>query len=254
MKRCPKCRRRYIDHSVNFCLDDGSPLLTEPDSDPTLVSPTLAAPGIPYWTGTRANPPQAPKSPNRWILPTVIILFAGMVGGGAVAFLYRINRWDSSNASNTAKASPTSPAKLLPTLEQDQSNLPNSDLAPLRTPSISGEWHIVNTIERTSYPRYANLQVGFHIIITQRGNKFTAEGEKDTENGREMDAAERTPIHITGSIEQDVVRATFVEEGLRRMTSGSFTWTIAAGAGQLRGTFVSSAAWSSGPSMATREK
>src|SRR5687768_4529638 len=30
MKRCPECRRDYSDETLNFCLDDGSPLLDGP--------------------------------------------------------------------------------------------------------------------------------------------------------------------------------------------------------------------------------
>jgi hypothetical protein len=113
---------------------------------------------------------------------------------------------------------------------------------------------MVNTIETTSYPPYANLRLGYRITISQTGTELTAEGEKLSENGRNMEESERTPIHVTGSVDQDGVRATFVEEGLRRKTTGRFVWTIAADGNHLRGTFVSSAAKSSGSSVATREK
>src|SRR5688572_7681758 len=32
MKRCPECRRDYTDETLNFCLDDGSPLLDGPST------------------------------------------------------------------------------------------------------------------------------------------------------------------------------------------------------------------------------
>jgi len=32
MKRCPECRRDYFDDTLNFCLDDGTPLLAGPAS------------------------------------------------------------------------------------------------------------------------------------------------------------------------------------------------------------------------------
>src|SRR5262245_43432154 len=32
MKRCPECRRDYTDETLNFCLDDGAPLLDGPAS------------------------------------------------------------------------------------------------------------------------------------------------------------------------------------------------------------------------------
>jgi hypothetical protein len=39
MKRCPTCQRRYADETLNFCLEDGSPLITEraPSLDETLT-------------------------------------------------------------------------------------------------------------------------------------------------------------------------------------------------------------------------
>ncbi|MFS8086186.1 MAG: hypothetical protein ACMG6H_11205 [Acidobacteriota bacterium] len=120
--------------------------------------------------------------------------------------------------------------------------------------NLTGEWNMVNTIETTSYPAYANLRLGYRITITQTGTEFTADGEKVSEGGRSMAAEERTPIHVSGSIDQGAVRATFVEEGLRRKTSGTFVWTIAAGGNQLRGTFASTAAKSSGSSIATRQR
>jgi hypothetical protein len=43
MKRCPTCKRKFED-SITYCLDDGSPLVTEsrPDSDATLVNPSTS--------------------------------------------------------------------------------------------------------------------------------------------------------------------------------------------------------------------
>jgi cytoskeletal protein RodZ len=250
MKRCPQCRRRYSDDSLNFCLDDGSTLLAQPDSEPTLISPTLAAPPA----RITASPSQSSTSSHRWVLLLVIVLLAVMLGGGAVALLYRINKWDSPNDERTSKTSPATPEIKPSESAPDKWNRPSPTPAPTRAPNLSGEWNMVNTIETTSFPQYANLRLGYHLVISQTGTEFTAEGEKLSENGRPMDESERTPIHVTGSVDQDGVRATFVEEGIRRKTSGRFVWTITADGNHLRGTFVSSAAKSSGSSIATREK
>lgn len=42
MKRCPTCQRTFEDDSLTYCLDDGTPLVSEAssDSEPTLVSPS----------------------------------------------------------------------------------------------------------------------------------------------------------------------------------------------------------------------
>ncbi|HMH43764.1 MAG TPA: hypothetical protein VK557_09795 [Pyrinomonadaceae bacterium] len=111
----------------------------------------------------------------------------------------------------------------------------------------------MNTIERTSYPAYANLRLGYHLVIKQTGSDFTGEGEKVTENGRQMADYERTPIHVNGSVSGNHVSATFVEEGLRRTTSGKFEWSLTTD-DQLRGTFTSMAAKSDGSSIATRQR
>jgi hypothetical protein len=250
MKRCPKCRRRYSDESLNFCLDDGVPLVAEPDSDPTLISPTMARPTAP---STRFSPARASQSSHRWILLAAVILLAVMLGGGAVALFYRINNRDSLTDGNNARSSPDNSAAK--SLNQEPVKSPQRiEATPAQAPNLSGEWNMVNTIERTSYPAYANLRIGYHLVITQTGAELTGAGEKITENGRSMADFERTPIHLTGSVDQNSVSATFVEEGQRRSTNGRLAWTLASGGNQLRGTFSSTAAKSSGSSVATRER
>jgi hypothetical protein len=252
MKRCPSCRRRYSDDSLNFCLDDGSTLFAEPDSDPTLISPTVAAPLTP--ARITSSPSQSSTSSPRWALLAFIILLAVMLGGGAVALLYRIKKWDSPKDERTSTTSPAMPETKPSESASDKSNRPSPTPALAKVRNLSGEWNMVNTIERTSYPAYTNLRIGYHLVITQTGNEFTADGEKVSESGRLMADYERTPIHLTGSVDQSGASATFVEEGLRRKTTGRFEWTLTTDSSQLRGTFTSTAAKSSGPSVATREK
>src|SRR3981081_505212 len=110
MKRCPKCRRRYSDESLNFCLDDGSPLVVEPDSDPTLISPMVPSRPTAPSTATSAHPAPSAQSSTRWILLAAVILLAVVLGGGSVALLYRLNRWDSPSDGNTSKTLPVNSA------------------------------------------------------------------------------------------------------------------------------------------------
>jgi hypothetical protein len=247
MKRCPKCRRRFSDDSLNFCLDDGSPLLAQPDSEQTLISPTIAAPSsYPQFQPT-SNQATPTRSSYRWILFAFIVLLAVMLGGAAVAFLYRVNQWD---AKTKEQATPSvKPSEATP----NKSNRPTPEPSIQARPNLSGEWNVMNTIEKTSVPTYANLRLGYHLVIKQTGSDFTGEGEKVTENGRQMADYERTPIHVNGSVSGNHVSATFVEEGLRRTTSGRFEWSLTTD-DQLRGTFASMAAKSSGSSAATRQR
>jgi hypothetical protein len=77
MKRCPTCNRSYPDDSLNFCLDDGSPLQASYDPEATLVmsqpKEVVAEPHIKK-TGT------APKY-------VIVVLLALLLGGGIVSLL-----------------------------------------------------------------------------------------------------------------------------------------------------------------------
>ena len=119
--------------------------------------------------------------------------------------------------------------------------------------NLTGEWTIVNTVEKTAYRQFDNLEIGFRLVINQTGKEFTAKGEKISENGRTLVAGARTPIQVSGSINGDKVVASFVENGAMRKTNGRFVWRIQSAGGGLTGTFMSTAAKSSGKSSATKE-
>ena len=113
---------------------------------------------------------------------------------------------------------------------------------------LTGEWHVVNTVQKTAYKSFGNMKVGFRLKINQHGKEFSGNGEKFSENGQTLPAASRTPIHVNGSIDGDKVVATFVEDGSMRKSNGRFVWKLQNGGNQLAGTFVSTAANSSGRS------
>jgi hypothetical protein len=116
---------------------------------------------------------------------------------------------------------------------------------------LTGKWNVVNTIQKTSYGSYNNLQIGFNLSIEQSGKGFTGRGEKVSENGRSLPAGSRTPIQVKGSIIGDRVEATFYEQGSARKTNGRFVWRINK-TGGLTGTFITNAAHSSGKSTARK--
>ncbi len=249
MKRCLQCRRRYSDDSLNFCLDDGSPLSAEPDSEPTLVSPPATIPFAPRATAVPSTPVVSAAAPFRWGLMAGVVLIALLLGGGAVALFFQFN--NSGSQSEGARSETPGTNAPTPALKSPS---PNQEPTPAPAPNLSGEWRVTNTIENTSYPAYTNLRIGYRLVIKQSGNEFTAEGEKSTENGRSMEDSERTPLTATGSVDQNSVTADFVEEGIRRRTTGRFVWTLSADGNTLHGTFTSTAAKSSGSSVATRER
>src|ERR1044072_8376314 len=71
MKRCPTCNRTYTDASLNFCLEDGTPLTNDsPGADPnaTIRYPSARDTAEPppteiYRPATARPPPPAPPPP-----------------------------------------------------------------------------------------------------------------------------------------------------------------------------------------------
>jgi len=130
------------------------------------------------------------------------------------------------------------------------------DASAARDPNVqdlSGEWKVINTVQKTAYKSFGNMELGFRLRIEQTGKDLTARGEKVSENGRNLPAASRTPIRVNGSIQGDKVVATFVEDGTTRRTNGRFIWKLQGENAALSGTFVSAAANSSGKSAAIRQ-
>lgn len=133
MKRCPSCNRSYTDASLNFCLEDGTPLVADappasdpnatlhyptprdtsepppteiyrPDSPiinpspvPTSARPIPTSPPPPQWSPT---PTVAPKKSNAiwWILGGVAAL--GVIGVGLVIMIIALASIGNTNNSN----------------------------------------------------------------------------------------------------------------------------------------------------------
>jgi hypothetical protein len=139
------------------------------------------------------------------------------------------------------------------TTEQPASNdSPAPGDQPVAAQDLSGKWSVVNTVQKTSYRSFQNLSISFDLSISQNGKSFTGKGQKVSENGRTLPADSRTPIEVKGSINGNRVEATFFEAGTMRKTNGRFVWQIDKRGG-LNGTFVSTAANTSGKSAAKRE-
>ena len=166
-----------------------------------------------------------------------------LIAVGFLALLYIFRDRSVPPLSETTAVQPTSSPPVVDQANQDGQSAPQD---------LTGKWNVVNTVERTSYSSYKNMQIGFQVSINQNGKGFTGTGEKVSENGRSLPAGSRTPINVKGSIDGDRVEATFSEEGGTRRTNGRFVWTIDK-AGGLTGTFSSNAARASGKSTAKKE-
>jgi Domain of unknown function (DUF4440) len=124
MKRCPSCQRTYEDDTQTYCMNDGTPLVSEgapPSLDKTMMAGSMGAPppispqsqlgapqgewATPSWSPTPTwsqpgvgTPPKKSKLP--WILAGLAVVLIGLVGiGGAAAyFLLRKTSDESSNS------------------------------------------------------------------------------------------------------------------------------------------------------------
>lgn len=121
-----------------------------------------------------------------------------------------------------------------------------------RSLEVAGEWHLINTIESTTYSPFLGLEVGYRVFIEQDGNRLEGRGEKVWEDGAEVPYTARTPISLTGVVKGDSITATCREEGARRATTCRFNWVAVGGGEELRGTFTSTAANARGTSVARK--
>ncbi len=117
---------------------------------------------------------------------------------------------------------------------------------------LSGWWEMTNRIDSTNYASFKGLRLGYRVQLEQDGNRITGRGQKWAEDGRTLPASARTPIRVTGSIDGGKITLQFTEQGAKRSTSGGFTWTLSADRTELRGSFWSTAAGTSGKSTAVR--
>lgn len=182
-----------------------------------------------------------PLTRSRFLPALFVLLVTVLVAAAAVVLLNRLRKPDS-----TALAVQTAPPDGTQPTQQ-----PETQTTPA-VPDLTGNWTVINTVEQTAYEPYRNMEIGFNVAINQAGRDFTGTGEKISENGRSLPAAGRTPIQVKGTIDGDKIQATFSENGAARKTNGRFVWLIDRGNGGLTGTFISTAARTSGKSAAKK--
>jgi hypothetical protein len=120
MKRCPSCNRSYTDASLNFCLEDGTPLINEaaPGGDPNATVrydirdtnppkteiypsfPPASSPPIPQSQPPASRPPVPAAKPSPWAPPPASVpgviprkksnAILWIVGGGAIVGIIAI--------------------------------------------------------------------------------------------------------------------------------------------------------------------
>jgi len=210
----------------------------------------------------RDEPPRVPLvSSSGFRLPAALaVLLILIVAVLAIALAYRARQQNESSSVASAAHTTTpnqtstpsdtsSPADVQQVAKDD---VAKSDHETARATDLSGNWTIINTVEKTSYQSFKNMQVGFNLAINQSGKQFTGRGEKISENGRTLPDASRTPITVKGSIDGNKVEASFSEQGEARKSTGHFVWRIDKRGG-LNGRFNSTAARASGKSAAKKQ-
>jgi len=198
--------------------------------------------------------------PAFFSLPRLAVCLVLLIGlaVGAVALRARFKAHQSSApVATVVESQPIPVTEPQPEVKQVAPEVKQVTAEPeqrvARVQDLTGEWRVINTVQTTAYKSFDNMKVGFRLKINQQGKEFTGKGEKFSENGQTLSAANRTPIHVTGSIDGDKVVATFVEDGRMRRTNGRFVWKLKNRGDELAGTFVSTAANSSGRSAVTKQ-
>lgn len=177
MKICPKCNQTYSDASLNFCLNDGSPLSAANESQPTvLVTPPRPTAGnqqfgapsqAPQWNIPN-QPAQAPRPKSKawiWVLGIVgaVVL---LCGGGFAALIalvpdtleadnsnYSNKTVNSGNASNNTSKTPST------VLKDDLSSWKPSNQALGETNYSDGE-----------FTMSSNLEGYYYVLVTPKTN------------------------------------------------------------------------------------
>jgi penicillin-binding protein 1A len=120
------------------------------------------------------------------------------------------------------------------------------------TADLSGWWEMTNTIQSTNYESYKGLRLSYRVQLEQEGDRIVGRGQKWSEDGHSLSSSARTPITVTGTVDGRKVTLQFTERGAKRTTTGGFSWTLSPDRTTLRGTFWSTAADTSGSSLARR--
>ena len=137
MKRCPTCKRAFEDDSLAYCLDDGSPLVTEtrPDSEPTLVSPAAPPAAQPpptqfaqYQPAVSSFGPPPKRRVWPWVAGGLLLLFFFVIVIAAVIAIPQIVK-KSQNSNRVVVNVPT------PEPSETSSPKPEEPASPSEAPT-----------------------------------------------------------------------------------------------------------------------
>jgi hypothetical protein len=166
MKRCPTCNRTYTDLSLNFCLEDGTPLTTDapggPDPNATLRYPsprdTAEPPPTEIYRPAPAAmpPPPVPPSsppPQPWTQPPrkksnaiwwILGGFAALVviGAGLVVMLIALASMSPSNSNLNANSNVNRNTNVAANANVSNTNANIASTGPLLDDFSEKKWNI----------------------------------------------------------------------------------------------------------------
>jgi hypothetical protein len=162
----------------------------------------------------------------------VLAMLFILIAVAAVALRNKYRERERAIAPTVATTQPVvdEPTVSQPTVSQPTVSQPRvaqpAVAQPVVARDLTGKWNVVNSVQKTSYRSFQNMNIGFELTINQSGKSFTGAGRKVSENGHSLPATSRTPIEVKGSVDGDRVEATFFEQGTLRKTNGRFVWRI----------------------------
>ena len=160
MKECPRCRTRYTDDSLQFCLQDGTPLAVVPTGDEeaeTVVASRHAAEPtvVSASPNTYVSPPRRSRMGLIVALTVLATVMIFTIGGLAAWLLLRGDgKTDRSstngrNQTNAGTATPTQTATPSPSPSTSPANVANSNInttPPVNKNAVSRD--VADAIER----------------------------------------------------------------------------------------------------------
>lgn len=125
MKTCPACQTQYTDDTLQFCLQDGTPLMFARQAD----TPTAVLKEVPSWqqsqaTQVAATQPQKGSKMAFVVAATVLVMLVLFGAAGIGAWLYF--RDTQTEAANSISAKTNVPIQI-----------PNTKVRPTSTPQTS---------------------------------------------------------------------------------------------------------------------
>ena len=224
-----------------------------PSADETawVADPLMPPGGTRYGAGTSSRTRRSWRGRRRSGIATWVVglLAAALVAALIVTMLRGVSGVSNRSASEASPAPAAMPETPEPAGTQSSGDKTAPDAA-----DVTGEWTLVNRIDATDHAPYEGMHLGYRLTLRQEGDRITGEGEKVSEDGVLLPAGQRSPIVVTGRIENRSLTLDFTERGAVRSSSGTFRWWLSADQARMSGTFTSDAAASHGASSVRRAR